>query len=156
MGHRAGNASQCREGQTNTGAGYYRGWGHQSTDSGNVGPHFFAPLYDVWKTAVRAECPDMPIVPPWERTNDQAVVHQVLADGGVPNAKVTVEHNRLTLASPEEWWGIVIGTGLRRYVDEMGLEVAARVREHNLAWAQANRVTSVTLSAIYAVATKGH
>jgi hypothetical protein len=98
----------------------------------------------------------MPIVPPWERTNDQAVVHQVLADGGVPNAKVTVEHNRLTLASPEEWWGIVIGTGLRRYVDEMGLEVAARVREHNLAWAQANRVTSVTLSAIYAVATKGH
>ena len=120
----------------------------------NVGPHFFTPLYDVWKAAVLAERPDMHIAPPWERTNDPVVVRQLMANGGVPKAAVIIEHNSLRLTSPAEWWSIVIGTGLRRYVDEMGPEVAARVREHNLAWAQANGITSLTLSAIYALATK--
>jgi ubiquinone/menaquinone biosynthesis C-methylase UbiE len=120
-----------------------------------VGPRFFQPMYDAWKAAVRRERPDMRLAPPWERTNDSTVMRQLLEEAGVQQAEVSVEHNTLALEAPEEWWQIVIGTGLRRYVDDMGPEVATRVREDNLAWAQANEITSVELSAIYAVATKG-
>ena len=119
-----------------------------------LGNRFFTPLYDVWKASVQRERPDIHISPPWERTNDPAIVRELMIDSGVTNVKITVNHNKLILRSPEEWWQIVVGTGLRKYVEEMGSEIALRVQKDNLAWIRSNEVNTLILSAIYAIATK--
>ena len=119
-----------------------------------LGPRFFKPLYKVWKIAVLAERPDLKIVMPWERLNQSFGVCQLMTRAGIPNAEVTLEENHLELSSPDEWWNIVMGTGMRRYVSELEPTAARRVRQDNLEWAERHRVTALELDVIYAIAVK--
>jgi len=119
-----------------------------------LGPRFFKPLYKVWKTAVLAEKPDLKIAMPWERLNQSFGVCQLMTKAGIPNAEVTLEENHLELGSPDEWWNIVMGTGMRRYVSELEPAAARRVRQDNLEWAEGHRVTALELDVIYAIAVK--
>lgn len=119
-----------------------------------LGEHFFAPMYDVWKAAVGGERADLQISPPWERTHDPATLRSLLAEAGIAPADVSAEDARMPLRSPDDWWQIVMGTGLRRTVIDIGPEAASRVREHNLAYIRGHAVTHVVLSAIYAAAEK--
>lgn len=120
-----------------------------------LGPQVFTPLIDAYREAVRRERPDLEITLPWERTNEPDIVRRILSEAGVDRAEITLEIEHLPLPSPDDWWRLVMGTGLRRYVMELGPEAADPVRIHNTAWARENDVTSVDLSVIYAVATKG-
>lgn len=117
-----------------------------------LGRHFFFPLYDVWKTAVQRELGRTDIVGPWERTNDPAVVSDLLRRGGVPGAAVTEEDYELPLETPETWWEIVMGTGMRKWVTDLGDDAARWIREQNIEWGRAHGIKSLKLSAIYAVA----
>ena len=119
-----------------------------------LGPHFFTPLYKVWKTAMLAERPDLKIALPWERLNQSFGVCQLMTKAGIPNAEVTLEENLLELSSPDEWWNIVMGTGMRRYVSELEIAAARRVRQDNLEWAQEHAIASLELDVIYADAVK--
>jgi hypothetical protein len=58
------------------------------------------------------------------------------------------------LRSPEDWWTIVIGSGFRSIVDQLGPKAAEQAREANLAWIRSRNVTSVETNVIYAVARK--
>jgi ubiquinone/menaquinone biosynthesis C-methylase UbiE len=120
-----------------------------------LGRHFFSPVYDCWKTIVRTELGQTEIVGPWERTNRLPVVSELIRLGGVQDAKVVEEDNELPLPSPDIWWDIVMGTGMRKWVTDLGEDGARRVREKNLDWVREHRVQSLKLSAIYAVARKG-
>jgi ubiquinone/menaquinone biosynthesis C-methylase UbiE len=119
-----------------------------------VGPRFFEPMYQRWLSSARDVQPDLYISPPWERTNDPEVVKRLLLDAGVNNPRISTETRRLILESHDEWWRIVMGTGLRKYVEEMGAVNATRVRDDNLTWAKVNDINTLELSAIYAVAEK--
>jgi SAM-dependent methyltransferase len=119
-----------------------------------LGPRTFKPLFKVWKTAVLAEEPDLKIALPWERLNQSFVVCQMMTKAGIPNAEVTLEENRLELSSPDDWWNIVMGTAMRRYVSELEPDAARRVRQDNLEWAKGHRVTELELDVIYAIAVK--
>ena len=92
---------------------------------------------------------------PWERTNRLPVVSELMERGGVQDALVAEEENELPLPSPEIWWDIVMGTGMRKWVTDLGEDGARRVREQNLDWVRKHRIQSLKLSAIYAVARKG-
>jgi SAM-dependent methyltransferase len=119
------------------------------------GPNIFEPAYAVWNEAVKVERPDLySAFNPWDRITDTAAVTKLLADGGVGEAKVVAETGRQALRSAEDWWAIVLGSGLRWTVDRMGPEAAARVREKNLDWLRDETVGSVETNVIYAVATK--
>ncbi len=52
-----------------------------------------------------------------------------MIEGGVSNFRVVPEEGRQVLSSPEDWWTIAIGSGLRWTIDQLGKEAAARVRE---------------------------
>jgi len=77
-----------------------------------------------------------------------------LAEAGIANADIVAEDGRQDLRSPEDWWTIVLGSGFRSIVDQMGPELAERVREVNLAWIRSQNITSVETNVIYAVARK--
>ncbi len=100
----------------------------------DVGPRLFEPLASIWEAQVCALQPDARIVKPWERANTVEIVASLLAEAGVPNADVSLERNELTLNAPDDWWRMVMGTGLRRFTLDLGDEGAAQVRAHNLAW----------------------
>jgi ubiquinone/menaquinone biosynthesis C-methylase UbiE len=120
-----------------------------------MGRNFFSPLYDVWKTEVESELERTDVVGPWERTSNPAVVSDLMRFGGVPGSEVAEEDRELCLETPEAWWEIVMGTGMRKWVNDLGEDAARRVREHNLQWVREHRIDSLKLSAIYAMARKG-
>lgn len=119
----------------------------------DVGPRLFEPLASVWEAQVRAQRPDIQIVKPWERANTVEMVAGLLAEAGVPDADVRLERNELTLKTPDDWWRMVMGTGLRRFTLDLGDDGAAQLRAHNLDWIAAHG-PHFGLDFVYARATK--
>lgn len=119
------------------------------------GARIFEPMYSRWNDAVRGERPDLyAAFTPWDRITEPQAVAQLLADAGVSSPEVVAKSGAQRLVSPEDWWTIVLGSGLRWTVEQLGPEAAERVKRHNPAWARTNAIDAVETNAIYAVATK--
>lgn len=120
-------------------------WGHA----------FFEPVYTVWREAVRTERPDLyTAFHPWDPINAPDQLHQVLHSSGVPEAQIVPESGSQVFQAPEDWWTIVLGSGLRGTVDAMDAATAARIQEQTVGWVRSNSVTSIQTNVIYAIATK--
>jgi SAM-dependent methyltransferase len=119
------------------------------------GPRIFEPAYSRWLAAIKKERPDLhSAFNPWDRITDVEAVRNLLRDGGATDAQVTAEDGCQPLRSPEDWWTIALGSGLRWTIDRMGPEAAARVRADNVDWLRQNNISSVETNAIYAIANK--
>ena len=119
------------------------------------GARIFGPAYSRWLVAVGRERPDLATAfNPWDRITDVVSVRKLLQDGGVKDAEVIAEDGVQALRSADDWWTIALGTGLRWTIEQMGPEVAARVKADNIGWLQENRIDRVETNAIYAVGTK--
>ena len=121
-------------------------WGHS----------FFEPVYGVWRAAVRAERPDLDTAfHPWDRITAPDQLRQLLQSGGVPDARVVDESGSQFLHSPQDWWTIVLGSGLRGTVDAMEAATATRIREQTIGWVRDHGVTSIQTNVLSALARKG-
>ena len=121
-------------------------WGHS----------FFEPVYTVWRAAVRTERPDLyTAFNPWDRINAPDQLHQLLQSGGVPDAEIIPESGSQILQSPQDWWTIVLGSGLRGTVDAMDRVTATRIQHQTVNFVRDHAVTSIQTNVIYALATKG-
>jgi ubiquinone/menaquinone biosynthesis C-methylase UbiE len=119
------------------------------------GPRIFEPAYSRWLSAVGQERHDLVTAfNPWDRITDVTSVRRLLRDGGVSDAEVTAEDGFQPLRSAEDWWTIVLGSGLRWAVEQMGPASAARVRSDNVSWLRENKIDRVETNAIYAIGTK--
>lgn len=78
----------------------------------------------------------------------------MLRDGGVTDTEIMAEDGLQRLRSAEDWWIIALGSGLRWTIDQMGPQVAARVRADNVHWLSENKIGSVETNAIYAIGNK--
>lgn len=58
------------------------------------------------------------------------------------------------MRSPEDWWTIVLGSGFRWTVDQLGHDMVEQVRSANLDAIRTNRIYSIETNAIFAVARK--
>ena len=119
------------------------------------GPRIFEPAYTRWLVAIKRERPDLhSAFNPWDRITDIESVRRLLRDGGVSNAEVVAEDGFQTLRSSEDWWTIALGSGLRWVIDQMGPQVAARVKADNIDWLRENKIDRVEVNAIYAIGKK--
>jgi ubiquinone/menaquinone biosynthesis C-methylase UbiE len=119
------------------------------------GERCFEPLESVWNEAVRAERPDLYTVNvPWDRITKPEPFRELLKDGGVFESDISPESGNQPLDSPEDWWTIVLGSGLRWTVDQLTPEQSGRIREVTVGWARRNNVSSIETNVIYAEATK--
>lgn len=121
------------------------------------GPDLFEPVYARWNGAVRDERADLyAAFNPWDRITTPEAVEKLFTDAGIPSGTVEVEPEeaRQSLAVAEDWWTIVMGSGLRWTVEQLGLETAARVRADNVDWIDRNGIDSIGVNVIYAAATK--
>lgn len=119
------------------------------------GPRMFEPGSGAFWEAVQAERPDLDrAYHPWDRIDEPQALSRVLRDAGVPRAAVEAEDARHPIRSPRDWWSIVLGSGFRSTVDQLGPPAADRVRRTNLAWLAAHDVHEIEVNVIYATATK--
>jgi SAM-dependent methyltransferase len=119
------------------------------------GPGVLEPCASAFWSEVKNLRPDLHVsFNPWDRITEPSAVRALFAEAGIANPDICAEAGSQLLRSPEDWWTIVLGSGFRAIVDQMGSEAAGRVREANLSWIRSQGVTSVATNVIYAVARK--
>ncbi|HZF63724.1 MAG TPA: class I SAM-dependent methyltransferase [Chitinophagaceae bacterium] len=119
------------------------------------GPHLFAPVYDIWRAAVKTERPDLySAFNPWDLITDVHSVRNLFNSAGIVQVDVVSESGHQPLHAPNDWWKIVLGSGLRWTVDQMGVDAALRVREQNSQWIETNDIRAIETNVIYAIAAK--
>jgi ubiquinone/menaquinone biosynthesis C-methylase UbiE len=120
-------------------------WGHS----------FFEPTYTAWRAAVRAERPDLyAAFHPWDRITTPDQLHRLLQSVERLDAQIVAENGSQILRSPQDWWTIVLGSGLRGTIDAMDRATATRIQDQTVSWIHDHAVTSIQTNVIYAVATK--
>jgi hypothetical protein len=78
----------------------------------------------------------------------------MLNEGGVPEAEIIPELGIHPIASPEDWWTMVLGSGYRGTIDQLEPEELARVRQANIEFITNAHIQAVQANVLYAVAQK--
>jgi len=120
-----------------------------------LGERFFDPMIDVFVDAVHAERPGFDIVQPWRRIGDAAAFRALAEEAGLTGFTLREDMDTLTLDNPDDWWRIVMGSGLRRTVEALGDDTAAKVRARCGQVMQERGVREVDLTSQYLLATRG-
>jgi ubiquinone/menaquinone biosynthesis C-methylase UbiE len=119
------------------------------------GERFWSPAYEIWWEAVRRARPDLyAAFNPWDRITTPEAVRTLLHDGGATNIDVAAEGGYQALRTPEDFWTMALGSGLRWTIDQMGAELAREVKHEILDRLAADRVDRVETNVIYGVAEK--
>jgi len=119
------------------------------------GPDIFAPAYETWLTAVRRTRADLHAAfNPWDRITTPEAVRKLFADAGIQVVDVVPEEGYQSLRTPDDFWTIALGSGLRWTIDQLGAEPARAVRRELVSALTTGNVSSVATNVIYAVARK--
>jgi SAM-dependent methyltransferase len=119
------------------------------------GTRFWSPAYEIWLEAVRRVRPDLyTAFNPWDRITTPEAVYRLLHDGGAQRIDVAAEEGYQTLRTPEDFWIMALGSGLRWTIDQMGAELAREVKHEILDRLATARVERVATNVIYAIAEK--
>ena len=119
------------------------------------GPRMFEPGSGAFWESVHGERPELTrAYHPWDRIDEPNALSQVLRDAGVPRPTVEAEAARHPIRSPKDWWSIVLGSGFRSTVDQLGPAAAERVRRTNLAWLATHDIHEIEVNVIFATGTK--
>lgn len=119
------------------------------------GPGIFSPAYEIWLEAVARVRPELASAfNPWDRITTTDSVAKLLADGGVAAADVVAEEAHQPLGAGDDFWTIALGSGLRWTIDQLGPELADRVRREVVGTIDEREIDRVATGAIYAVARK--
>ena len=120
-------------------------WGHE----------FFEPAYANWKNIIKQTRADLHSeFNPWDRISEPNTLRQLMIDGGATNIEVTSEEGYQLVRSPQDWWTIAMGSGLRWAIDQLTPDELAQIRDENISWINDNNVGSVITNVLYAVASK--
>jgi hypothetical protein len=119
------------------------------------GPRIFSPPYEFWLEEVRAVRPALhSAFRPWDRITTPESVERLFRGAGIGDPEVVPEHGWQALASPEDFWTIALGTGLRWTIDQLGVDAAEKVKRSVLSRIASADVRAIETNVIYAVATR--
>lgn len=119
-------------------------WGKRVLEPGGT---FF------WE-AVGTMRPDLkPKVVPWERLTTPAGLAALFGEAGLPEPDIVAE-SLVSAAEPDDFWSIVLGTGLRGTVEQMKAEEADSLRRTIVTRLEAEQVREIVSDILYARASK--
>ena len=119
------------------------------------GPRFLEPANTAFWNSIRGVRPDLyKGFNPWDRICDPDTLREVLRAGGVQEAEVVAESGVHAIATPEDWWAAVLGSGYRGTIEQLVPADRDRVHAANLDYVRSSGITSVETNVVYAVAIK--
>jgi ubiquinone/menaquinone biosynthesis C-methylase UbiE len=119
-----------------------------------LGQRFFDPMIDVFLDAVEAERPGFDVVQPWRRIGDPPTFRALAEEAGLTGFTLREDTDTLTLENPDDWWRIVIGSGLRRTAEALGVDIAEKVRARCGEAMRTRGIHEVDLTSQYLLATR--
>jgi ubiquinone/menaquinone biosynthesis C-methylase UbiE len=117
------------------------------------GEHFFEPMRGVFVDAVRQVAPHVEVFEPWRRTENEAVLRSIIQAAGIRQVTIFTDDDVLPLQEPNDWWRIVMGSGLRHTVVAIGEEAAGEVRTRCETHILERGITELATRSRYAIAT---
>lgn len=119
------------------------------------GPSFLKPCVEPFWDEVERLRPDLRrAFNPWERIDSRERLRRMLQAGGLSNIEVEEHQDRQHLPDPEDWWTVVLGSGLCWTVDQMSPDEAQKLYQASVRWVRDNAVASFDTSVLYARARK--
>jgi ubiquinone/menaquinone biosynthesis C-methylase UbiE len=119
------------------------------------GPDFFEPANAVFWNAVRDVKPELyKGFNPWDRISEPSTLSAILNEGGVPDPLIVSELATHPIASAEDWWTTLLGSGYRGTIEQMEPEMVEYVRQANHSFISNARIQEVQANVLYAVAEK--
>jgi ubiquinone/menaquinone biosynthesis C-methylase UbiE len=119
------------------------------------GQNFFEPANSAFWRSIKEVRPDLhKSFNPWDRINNQASLTAILKEGGVESPKIIAEDRSHPVQSAEDWWTILMGSGYRGTIEQLTPSERERVKEANLAFIRDEKVSSIEVNVLYALATK--
>jgi len=105
------------------------------------------------RTGDMTERPGFDIVQPWRRIGDPPTFRALAEEAGLSGFALREDVDTLTLDTPDDWWRIVIGSGLRRTAEALGEDTAAKVRARCGEAMRERGIREVGLTSQYLLAT---
>lgn len=119
------------------------------------GPRFFEPATTAFWDSVRRVRPDLyKGFNPWDRISEVDDVCSLLAAARLNGIEAVAESDSQPVNSPEDWWAMIMGSGYRGTVAQLGPTERERVRLENLDFIRRTSLHSLESNVIYATATK--
>ena len=119
------------------------------------GKRVFEPANTTFWNAIEAERPELyKQFTPWYRIGDLESLKALLESGGATQVEVIAESDRHPLATPEDWWTMAMGGGLRGTIDQFDADSQARLKEINLDFLQTHCIDELNSDVLYAIAKK--
>jgi ubiquinone/menaquinone biosynthesis C-methylase UbiE len=116
------------------------------------GPRLFEPANGFFWESVREVRPDLyKGYNPWDRICDPESVRAVLAEGGVFTQDVMAEAGTHEIASPDDWWSIIMGSGYRGTVEQLAPADREHVQNMNIAYIRKNAISKLETNVVYAI-----
>jgi ubiquinone/menaquinone biosynthesis C-methylase UbiE len=119
------------------------------------GTRVFEPANQTFWNAIKVERPELyKQFTPWYRIGDRASLKALLESSGATNVEVFAETDSHSLATPADWWTMVMGGGTRGTIDRLDAAEKERVRSINLEFLHTNHIQSLNSDVLYAIAKK--
>ncbi len=119
------------------------------------GPDFFEPANSVFWNAVRDVKPELyKGFNPWDRISEPSTLSAILKEGGVSEPSIMAEQAAHPIASPEDWWTTLLGSGYRGTIEQMEPDMVEYVRQASHTFISDARIQKVQANVLYAVAEK--
>lgn len=91
---------------------------------------------------------------PWKQIANPASLKALLEAGGVTGVESFTEMETHQLASPDNWWTMVLGGGYRGIINQLDPLARETVQQKNLQFLRDNEIHSLDVDVLYAVAQK--
>jgi ubiquinone/menaquinone biosynthesis C-methylase UbiE len=117
------------------------------------GQQVFEPANQAFWDLIKAERPNLyKQYTPWYRIGEPKTLEALLESAGAKQIQVFAENDRHALSTPEDWWTMVMGGGIRGTIDQLDSETKGRVRSKNLEFLRTNKIQSLDSDVLYAIA----
>jgi ubiquinone/menaquinone biosynthesis C-methylase UbiE len=119
------------------------------------GPRVFEPANTIFWEAIRDVRPELyKGFNPWDRINDPVAVSTLLAEAGVADSAAIAEAGWHPIATPADWWTIVMGSGYRGVIEQLTPEERVRVQTTVLSAVARWDVRLIETNVVFATAQK--
>jgi ubiquinone/menaquinone biosynthesis C-methylase UbiE len=119
------------------------------------GKKVFEPANGMFWDAIAVERPDLyKQFTPWERIGTPSLLQALLEEGGTSQVEVFAESCTHELSTPEDWWTMILGGGMRGTVDQLDPTVREKIRQVSLGFLRDRKIHALEVDVLYATARK--